>query len=129
MALPVLFSSPESHATFYNQVLVPAVKLANAMKMSTSEYVVTIPQLLVTRFKPVTMDMLKKSKMLDSKSGKHLKPDSAVVADKDGVIGNFIIGLEPELCRVAKGKETMLYPATILVELFHPLGKRVKPST
>ena len=129
MALPVLFSGPESHATFYDQVLFPAVKLANSMKMSTSEYVVTIPQLLVTRFKPVTIDMLEKSKMLDSKSGKHLKPDSAVVADKDGAIGNFIIGLEPELCRVAKGKETMLYPGTILVELFHPLEKRVKPST
>ena len=129
MALPVLFSGPEPHATFYDQVLLPAVKLANAMKMSTSEYVVTIPRVLVTRFKPVTIDMLKKSKMLDSKSGKHLKPDSAVVADKDGVIGDFIIGLEPELCRVAKGKETMLYPGTILVELSHPLGKRVKPST
>lgn len=129
MALPVLFSGAESHATFYEQVLLPAVQLANAMKLSTSEYVVTLPRLLVTEFKPVTIDMLKKTKMLDSASGKHLKPDSAVVADKEGAIGKFILGLEPELCRVAKGKETMLYPGTILVELFHPLGKRVKPST
>ena len=99
------------------------------MRISTSDYAVHIPKLLVTKFKPATMDMLKMTKMLDSKSGKHLKPDSAVVADKDGVIGKFILGLEAELCCVAKGKETMLYQGTILVELFHPLGKRVKPST
>ena len=129
MALPLLFSDAEPRATFYDEVLLPAVKLANAMKISTSEYVVNIPQLLVTKFKPVTIDMLKKSKMLDSKSGKHLKPDSAMVADRDGVIGKFIIGLEPELCRVVKGEEKMLYQGTILVELLHPLGKRIKPST
>lgn len=122
------FSGLQAHATFYHQVLLPAVKLANTMKMSTTEYVVELPRFLLDKFKPATIDMLKTCKMVDSQTGKHLKPDSAVVADKDGVIGHFIITLEPELRRVIRGKYTTLYQETVLVELHHPLAKRIKTS-
>ena len=128
ITFPVFFSGPQIRASFYNEVLLPAVKLANAMKASASDYIVWIPESPVTKFKPITIDCLKKSKVVDSENGKHLKPDSAVVADKDGIIGNIVLCLEPELCRVTKGKETLLYQGTVLVKLFHPLGPRVKPS-
>lgn len=128
VALPGLFSGRQAHATFYDQVLLPAVKLANTMRMSTSEYVVSIQDSLLTKFKPVTIDTLRMRKMVDSKSEKHLKPDSPIVADNDGVIGKVIICLEPGLYRVTKGKETTLQQETILVELYHPLAKRVKTS-
>ena len=127
--LPVLFSGSQTRATFYDQVLLPAVKLANAIRMSTSDYVVWIPESLITSFKPVTIDKLKSCKIIDFKSGKQLKPDSAVVADKDGIIGKIIICLEPCLYRVTKGKKTTLHQEKILVELCHPLGKRIKAST
>ena len=99
------------------------------MKASTSDYVVWVTESLITKFKPVTIDYLRKCKVVDSKSGKPLKPDSAVVPDNNGVIGNFIICLEPCLYRVAKGKEIVLQQETILIELDQPLAKRVKPST
>lgn len=128
MALPELFSGPQAHVTFYNQVLLPAVQLANTMKMSATEYAVILPQLLFDKLKPATIDMLKMCKMVDSQTGKHLKPDSAVVTDKDGIFGHFIIFLEPELRRVIGGKEMTLYQGTALVELYHPLAKRIKTS-
>ena len=127
-AFPALFSGSQARATFYKQVLLPSVKLANAIKMSTSEYVVSTPHPFLTEAKPIATDLLQICKMVDFKTGKHLKPDSAVVADKDGVIGKFVIGLEPALRRVTKGKVTTLHQATILVELLYPLGKRVKAS-
>ena len=98
------------------------------MKASTSDYGVWIPESPVTKFKPVTIDSLKKCKVVDSKNGKHLKPDSAVVADKDGAIANIIICLEPCLSRKTKDEEIVLQQGTVLVKLFHPLGPRVKPS-
>ena len=131
-ALPVLFSRPQTYATFYDQVLYPAVKLANAIRMSTTDYVVSIPEsLLIKNSRPVaiTMDMLERHKIVDFKSGKQLKPNTALVVDKDGVIGNFIVLLEPSLYRVSKGRLTNLHLGTILVELNHPLPERIKAST
>lgn len=96
--------------------------------MSTSDYVFPIPKSRGTKVKPAIKDFLEVHKMVDSKSGRQLKPDSAVVADKDGSIGKIIICLEPGLHRVVKGKETTLRPAMYLVELNHPLGKRSKVS-
>ena len=129
MTFPVLFSGPQVHALFYEQVLLPAVKLANMIRMSTSDYGVWLPETLFTKYPPATMNMLATRKMVDFQTGKHLKPDSAVVADKDGAIGDVIICLEPGPYRVNKGKKMTLQQDTILVELFHPLGKRLKPST
>lgn len=123
-----MFSGRETHATFYDQVLFPAVKLANTIRMSTSDYVFSIPRSPLTKFMPATKDMLKTHKMIDYKSGRQLKPDSPVVADQDGTIGNFILSLEPGLYRVVKGKKTTLHQELFLVELHHPLGKRSKAS-
>lgn len=72
--------------------------------------------------------MLKTHKMIDSKSGRQLKPDSAVVADEDGIIGDIVICLEPGLHRIIKGKQTTLRQEIFLVELHHPLGKRIEAS-
>ena len=126
---PVLLSGPQIHTTFYDQVVLPAVKLANMIKMSTSEYFFLVSNITHASPKAVTMETLGTSKMVDFQTGKHLKPDSAVVAGKDGSIGNGIICLEPGLYRVSKGRTMTLQQDTILVELFHPLGKRIKPST
>lgn len=127
-SLPNLFSGPQSHATFYDQVLLPAVKLANTIRMSTSDYVFSIQESPIKKFRPVITESLEMHKMINFKSGKQLKPDSAVVADEDGIIGDFIIGLEPGLYRVIKGKDTTLRQGMFLVELNHPLGKRSKAS-
>lgn len=127
-SLPVLFSGMQTRFAFYEQVLLPAVRLANKMRLSTSDFLLLIPDSLTTTCKPVTMESLKMHKMVDIKSGRQLKPDSAVAADKDGVIGKIVICLEPDLRRIIKGKVKTLLQGTFLVELNHPLGKRVKTS-
>lgn len=123
-----MFTGQEAHLTFYDQVLLPAVRLANTIRMSTSDYVFSIPGSPVTIFKPATTDLLKTHKMVDSKSGRPLKPDSAMVADKEGIIGEIVICLEPGLHRMISGKEVTLRQEVLLVELKHPLGKRSKAS-
>ena len=125
--LPVLFSGTQT-VSFYSQVLLPAVKLANTIKMSTSEYTFSIPRFTLDSQKAVTIKTLGTCKMLDIQTGKHLKPDSAVLADKNGVIGEIIISIEPELRRMNRDKATILHQGTVLVKLSHPLGKRLKPS-
>ena len=74
------------------------------------------------------METLGTCKMLDVQTGKHLKPDSAVLADENGVIGEIIISMEPGLRRMNRDKATILHQGTVLVKLSHPLGKRLKPS-
>ena len=106
----------------------PAAKLAAEIQTSASNYNFSIPESPLTNFKPVMADYLNSVKMVDIKSGRHLKPDSAVLGDKDGILGKIIICLEPGLYRAIKGKETTLRQALYLVELNHPLGKRSKPS-
>lgn len=67
--------------------------------------------------------------MIDIKTEKWLKPDSAVVADRQGIIGDFIVGLEPGLYRIKRDKqEAVLRQPTYLVDLRHPVGKRNRGS-
>ena len=127
-ALPSIFSSRGVRA-FHAQILLPAIKLANIIRMSTSDYVFSLPERAVKEFKPVTVEKLKKHTMIDFKTGRTLKPDSAVVADKDGNIGNIVISLEPGLYRLMKPNKSVLRQEVFLVELHHPLGKRSKATT
>ncbi len=76
--------------------------------------------------KPVTTDLLKVFRIIDSKSERELKPNSAVIADENGIIGKFILCLEPGLYRQIKGKKTTLHQEMFLVELNHPLPKCIK---
>ena len=59
-----MFSDQEAHLTFYKQVLLSVVRLANTMRMSTSDYDFSIPGSPVTLFKPVTTDLLETHKMV-----------------------------------------------------------------
>ena len=126
---PALPSSLQTYDTLSEQILLPAIKFANVIRKSTSEYRISIPEAYTIKSKSVTKESLKSRKMIDVKSGKHLKPDSAVIADEDGIIGSLIICLEPALYRVMNGKERLLLKGTFLVELNSPLPKRIKLST
>lgn len=122
-ALPTLFSGQQAQASFYEQVLLPAVKLKNLTQISTSDYAFSFVESTTFTFKSFTTDMLETCKMIDSKSGKQLKSDRPVFADKDKVIGKGIIRLERALYRVIKGKNINLSQSMVLVELNHSSGK------
>ena len=62
--------------------------------------------------------------MIDIKTRMTLKPNTGVVADKNGVFGKCVIMLEPVLYRVNEGKkDSTLRQGAFLVELDHPITK------
>ena len=108
--------------------MVPAAKLATTMRISTSEYVFDSMSISGLTFEPVILDHFKVCQMIDIRSGRHLRPDSAVVADNAGIIGKIVMFLEPGLHRRIDGKYKTLRQTVFLIELKHPLGKRSKTS-
>ena len=114
---------------FYHQVLIPAAELALKIQASAAIYEWTELDPSLTSFKPFKPEHLKVCKMIDIKTDKWLKPDSAVVADRQGIIGDIIVDLEPGLYRIKRDKqETVLRQPTCLVDLRHPVGKRNRGS-
>ena len=53
-----------------------------------------------------------------------LKPDSLVVSDSNGFIGEQIMMLSPALVRRDEDKIVRLSQEVLLVELYKPLGRR-----
>ena len=76
------------------------------------------------QFKLLTPSWFKIHKIIDIKTGKCLKPVSAIVPDELGSFGDLVISSEPGLYRVNKdSQEVILCPTMLLVELKYPLGK------
>ena len=121
---PNLFHQ-QSKISFLQKVTVPAANLAIAIRGSTTKYAFDLPRDLSMQLRPALEEDVKKFRLVESKTFKHLKPSSIVVANKGGQIGDSIIVFEPALSRVDRdGNQNILVPEMILVELFHPLGKR-----
>ena len=101
----------------------PAVNLAITMRGSTTKYAFKLNLSPNKEIRTITVEDFKRFRLLDIKTGKDLKPNKVVV-DVNGSIGNTVLNLEPSLCRVFKNEKTVvLFPAMILIELSHPLGK------
>ena len=121
---PFLFHQ-QKKTTFFQKVTLPAANLAVAIRGSTTTYSFVPPEGPNEKLKAAQKQDLKEYRLVDIKTAKHLKPSSMVVADGDGGIGDAIMIFEPALFRIDRdGKETVLLPQMILVELSHPLGKR-----
>ncbi len=122
---PVVFGNWDSMKRFHEQVMEPASKLAVMLRGSCSAYWFHITEAPFLNFKPLTTNQIKANCMIDVKTRMTLKPNTGVVADKNGVFGKCIIMLEPTLYRVNKGKEdSELRQGVFLVELDHPITKR-----
>ena len=121
---PVVFGDLESMKRFHVQVMQPASKFAITLQGSCSNYWFGITEYLLQDFRPLTTDMIKDYRMIDFKTRMPLKPNTGVVADKNGVFGKCIIQLEPQLYRINTGKEPyVLRQGVYLVELDHPITK------
>lgn len=128
-ALPLLFRGQRNKEKVYREVMLPAAELANLMQGSATSYKLHMPTTILTRHKPAVMEDLKRYRVVEARSGKHVKPVSAVAADEHGVIGHYIINLEPALYRVnGNQEEVVLLLPMFLIELLHPLGKRNRSS-
>ena len=126
---PKMFARSDSMIRFYQQVLKPAANVATTIRTSASTYAYPIAETPFRKWGPLGLEHMKTYKMLDMKTGSYLKPNAAVVADEQGIIGKFIIPLEPGLYRTKEGKdETTLRPVLYLVKLDHPVAKRSQGS-
>lgn len=126
---PKLFARRNSMTRFYQQVLQPAAKVAMTIRTSASTYTYSMAGNPFHTWVPLGVRHMTTHRMLDVKNGSYLKPNAAVVADKDGIIGKFIIPLEPGLYRIKEGKDkTTLLPVMYLVELNHPVAKHSQGS-
>ena len=115
----------------YEQVCVPAAKLASDIQLSSSRYEFNprMPKFPILRYKVAVMDNLKHVTAIDVSTRKTLKPDSPVVAKKDGKIGQPLLLLEPSLSRVDIGaSKRLLRKPVYLIELADALKKRDRGS-
>lgn len=122
---PKLFTRGTSMDNLFQQVTWPACNLAVTILGSLSTYTCWEWKTPHTEFANAHHLDSKAFKLVELTTGRYLKPDSAVVASKNGDIGEFILGLEPNLVRVnEKGERMLLQPMTLLVKLFEPIGKQ-----
>ena len=119
------YQQQQSKTSFFEKVTLPAANLAVAIRGSTTTYSFDLPGNFNEALQVAYKSHRKDVKMVDLKTTKHLKPNSMIVDDGDGKIGEAIIVSEPALLRSENdGIQTMLLPQTVLTNLFHPLGKR-----
>lgn len=127
---PIFFTRRDSMENFYQHVLEPAANVATMIQTSASTYRYSMQDHPFRKWEPLCLRHMKTHRMLDIKNGSYLKTNAAVIADKQGIIGKFIIPLEPSLYRTKEGQgTTLLRRVTYLVELNHPVAKSSQGST
>ncbi|KAL8736566.1 MAG: hypothetical protein Q9181_002357 [Wetmoreana brouardii] len=124
---PFIQKTQESRHKLFDQVIVPAINLANTMQTSATKYKFVPTMKEVSPFKDYTLmqDDLSSSKVIDVATAKTLKVDSPVEANARGQIGRQILLLAPALYRQdSEHSGLLLVKKVVLVELDKPLGKR-----
>jgi len=124
---PIITGNQNSLLNFYDKVICPAVKLAMAIQTSPTSYMFK-PSMTTTNISQrylLSKHNLADLKAIDAKTGKTLKADSPVVTNEDGNIGAQIALLTPGLWRLGPDeKPVCLTQEVLLIELYHPLGRR-----
>lgn len=124
---PIIRGNHTSLITLCEKVIIPATFLAVAIHISPTPYVF-VPRMTKARIgkdELLARQNLTQVKIIDAATGKTLKADSPVVANKEGYIGEQIALLTPSLYRCIPGEGSVrLTQAVILGELHHPLGRR-----
>ena len=123
---PIVNRQRESMMKLYRQVILPAAELAVKIQVSVSiyEFQPSLARHPLMQFR-VDMQHLLFNQFIDITTNKTLKPNSGVIADKDGWIGEAWMYLEPGLVRLDPGKkDTELRKPIYLVGLYEPVDKR-----
>ncbi len=123
---PIIMNNHESMMRLYWQIMQPAAKLAVKVQVSVSTYRFrrTLTKNPLMHY-VIGVSHLQANKFIDITTNKTLKPDSAVIPNKDGNIGQALMLLEPALVRLDQNdKDIDLRKAVYLVELDAPIRKR-----
>jgi len=129
---PIVTGSRTSLSAFYEKIVKPAINLAMATQQSPIAYSFRpcMEDTAISQRLLLSRTDLADDKVIDVATGKTLKADSLVVANKDGYVGEQIALLSPALWRCVPGeKEVRLTREVLLAKLFHPLGRRRANTT
>ena len=122
---PVLELQQESIQRLYEQIICPAADLADMMHTSASNYGLRMPIVDFCSQGSVAREDINSYHLIDIDTRRTLTPNSLVTANSQGFIGNFLMPLEPDLCRlIDEHNTTELCQMTYLIKLHYPLGKR-----
>lgn len=115
---PKFFGREGAMKEFHDQVTIPATTLVSQLQGLASPYSLKIVEKDFLDYKPFTKDDLRRVIAIDLETGRTLKPGSTIVSNREGVIGEFVLSLEPSVHRVNEGtSETKLRQETWLVRL------------
>ena len=122
---PNLHGKVEARRDFHEQVTVPAMAIVSKLQGLASRFTLDMASGDLVNCRKVTRNDLKKVTAIDLETGKTLRHGSAIVADREGAIGDFVLALEPGLRRVKEeGSAIDLRKETWLVRLDERLGTR-----
>ena len=122
-------SHPAGLERLKDKVVEPAVKLAVSIQTSTSMYdtMTAIGASVIPvshRPKAIHKAVLGQWRIIDVATGKHLKSDSPVTVDENGMMGDLLLVVSPGLERRSGERSIALVQGTLLVDLYVPLGRR-----
>ena len=129
-SLSIILSSPIDPKELHAQIVRPAIKLANTIRVSTTDY-----QLLSHLFarppshpNAVYRNEIQHYQMMDNATHKIIRPDSNLRTADDGKIGEEMFLVSSGLARSHRNgiERVVLCKPTILVKLDEPMGKRAR---
>ena len=100
---PNLDAQVEARRDLHEQMTVPAMAIVSKLQGLASTFSLDMASGNFLDRRRITKDDLKRVTAIDLKTGKTVKHGSAIVGDRHGAIGDFVLALEPGLRRVREG--------------------------
>ena len=108
----------QARRDLHEQVTVPAMVIVSKLQGLASRFTLGMADGNMLNCGRMTRNDLKIVNAIDLKTGKTVKHGSAIVGDRNGAIGEFVLALEPGLRRVREGGSAIdLRKETWLVRL------------
>ena len=128
--LSIVLSSSIDSKELHVRIIQPAIRLANAIRVSTTDYQLFAHLFARPSGQPnaVNRNEIQHYQMMDNATHKVIRPDSNLRMADDGKIGEEMFVVSPGLARSHKngiGRIVLCKP-TILVKLDEPMGKRAR---
>jgi len=113
--------------TLHETITLPAIKLASALRLSTSDYRLwTRSPPSDTKSLPIYVSAIPKASLVDMATNKILRPDSVLKVNEEGRVGEEMLIVTPSLLRTERERATsvLLVKPSVLVRLDEPMGRR-----
>ena len=124
----MLSTTEDDWKGLHKQIIEPAVKLANAIRVSTTDYELLSHLFARPPGQPnaIHRNEIQHYQMMDNATHKIIRADSCLRISEDGKIGEEMFIISPGIVRSHKDSvdRVVLCKPTILVKLDEPMGKR-----